>query len=310
MRTAVVLFNLGGPDSLAAVQPFLFNLFFDRSIIDLPLIPRWLLAKRISKKRAPIAREIYAKLGGSSPLLEQTEAQAEALEHLLGDDYKTFIAMRYWHPMSEQAVQEVKEWQPDQIILVPLYPHYSVATTGSSLAEWKKQAAKAKLKIPTKAICCYPDDPDYVEAVRDLIEQHRVRMDNPRIVFSAHGLPQALIDKGDPYQQQIEQTVQLIVQAMALETADWTLCYQSRVGRQVWIGPPIDEELQRAADDGRAVLVVPISFVSEHSETLVELDMEYAHVAERMGIPAYGRVPTVQCHPRFLDALVRMIKEA
>ena len=310
MKTAVVLFNLGGPDSLDAVQPFLFNLFFDRAIINLPLIPRWLLAKRISGKRAPIAREIYEKLGGSSPLLEQTEAQAEALENAMGEEYRTFIAMRYWHPMTEQAVQEVKDWQPDQIVLLPLYPHFSAATTGSSLDLWNKMAKKAKLKIPTKTICCYPDDSGFIDAYSDLIAFHMTKLSSPRILFSAHGLPQSLIDQGDPYQKQIEQSVDLIVQQLALAPQDWALCYQSRVGKQKWIGPPIDEELQRAADDKRSVLVVPISFVSEHSETLVELDMEYAHVAETMGVPAYGRVPTVQCHSKFIQGLIRLIETA
>ena len=308
MKTAVILFNLGGPDAPEAVQPFLFNLFFDRSIIDLPLIPRWLLAKRISSKRAPIAREIYAKLGGKSPLLEQTEAQADGLEDLLGPEYKTFIAMRYWHPMTEQAVMGVKEWAPDRIILLPLYPHYSIATTGSSLACWTKEAAKQGLDVPTETICCYPDLPGWIDAQVELIQQHQAQMDNPRLLFSAHGLPQALIDKGDPYQRQIEQSVQLMVSR--LQAQDWALCYQSRVGKQVWIGPAIDQELQRAAQDKRPVLVIPVSFVSEHSETLVELDMEYAHVAKEMGIPAYGRVPTVQCHPAFLAGLAELIKGA
>lgn len=310
MKTAVVLFNLGGPDSLDAVQPFLFNLFFDRAILNLPLIPRWLLAKRISGKRAPIAREIYAKLGGSSPLLEQTEAQAEALENGLGEGFRTFIAMRYWHPMTEQAVDEVKEWQPDEIILLPLYPHFSVATTGSSLNLWNKLANKAGLIAPTKTIRCYPDHPGFIDAYCDLIAFHKTKLSAPRILFSAHGLPQALIDQGDPYERQIQQSVGLIVQQLALTPEDWALCYQSRVGKQKWLGPAIDEELQRAANDRRAVLVVPISFVSEHSETLVELDLDYAHVAKNMGVPAYGRVPTVQCHPRFIEGLIRLVETA
>ena len=310
MKTAIILFNLGGPDSLSAVKPFLFNLFFDRAIIDLPLIPRWLLAKRIAAKRAPIAREIYAKIDGKSPLLEQTEAQAEALENRLGPNFKTFIAMRYWHPMTDQAVQEVKEWEPDQIILLPLYPHYSVATTGSSFACWHREAKRLGLQVPTKFVHSYPHLAGWIEAYSSLIQHHRYKLDQPRILFSAHGLPQVLIDKGDPYQRQIEQSVKLIVDHLHLAAADWALCYQSRVGKQVWIGPPIDEELQRAADDGRAVLVVPISFVSEHSETLVELDMEYAHVAAQLGVPGYGRVPTVQCHPDFINGLVQLIEAA
>ena len=310
MKTAIVLFNYGGPDSLEAVKPFLFNLFFDRAIIDLPLIPRWLLARKISSKRAPIAREIYSKIGGKSPLVEQTEAQADELERLLGPDFKTFIAMRYWYPNTELAIQQIKEWGAHRIILLPLYPHYSSASTGSSIARWEKLAKKAGLDLPTSIIKSYADEPGLIAAVSILIEQEKKKFNNPRILFSAHGLPQALIDKGDPYQMQIEQSVMLIVERLGLTGDDWALCYQSRVGKQVWIGPPIDDELERAAKSRREVLVVPISFVSEHSETLVELDIEYRHMAETLRIPAYGRVPTVQCHPDFMNGLIRLIEAA
>ena len=310
MKIAVVLFNLGGPDSLESVQQFLFNLFFDRAIINLPWLPRWLLARKISSKRAPIAKKIYEQIGGCSPLLEQTEAQAEELENMLGEDYKVFIAMRYWHPMSEQAALEVKEWGAEKIVLLPLYPHFSTASTGSSLTAWHKAAKAVKLNLPTKIIESYPDEPGFITAVSSLISQHRQKMDHPRILFSAHGLPQALIDKGDPYQKQIEHSVALIVENLQLPSEDWALCYQSRVGNQVWIGPAIDEELKKAANDQRGVLVVPISFVSEHSETLVELDIEYAHVAKELGVPAYGRVPTVQCNEDFLNGLIRLIRAA
>jgi protoporphyrin/coproporphyrin ferrochelatase len=308
MKTAIVLFNLGGPDSPQAIKPFLFNLFFDRAIINLPMIPRWLLARYISAKRAPIAQKIYAHLGGKSPLLEQTEQQADHLERLLGPSYKTFIAMRYWYPMTELAVQQIKEWGADSIILLPLYPHFSSASTGSSLSRWHSAAQKAGLKLPTRSIVSYPDQPGLINAICDLIAQECPRFNNPRIIFSAHGLPQSLIDKGDPYKDQIEQSVSLIVTQLEIKISDWSLCYQSRVGKQKWIGPSIDEELQRAADDHREVLIVPISFVSEHSETLVELDIEYEHVAKNLGIPAYGRVPTVQCHPEFLSGLIHLIE--
>jgi ferrochelatase len=310
MKTAVVLFNYGGPDSLESVQPFLFNLFSDRAIIDLPFIPRWLLARKISSKRAPIAQEIYKQIGGKSPLNEQTKAQADALNRLLGPDYKTFIAMRYWHPMTDEAAEQVKRWAPDRIVLLPLYPHYSSASTGSSLTCWKKMAKKFGLTQPTKTIESYPDDPAWIESVSQLITDHEPKLDNPRLVFSAHGLPQALIDKGDPYQKQIELSVKLITEKLGKGPEDWALCYQSRVGNQKWLEPAIDVELERAAKNGRSVLVIPISFVSEHSETLVELDIEYAHVAAELKIPAYGRVSTVQCHPVFLDGLVRLIKAA
>jgi len=310
MKTAVVLFNYGGPDCLESVKPFLFNLFFDRAIIDLPLIPRWLLARKISSKRAPIAREIYDKIGGKSPLLEQTEAQAAALNRLLGPDFKTFIAMRYWHPLTEAAVDQVKRWAPDRIVLLPLYPHYSSASTGTSLNRWKKLAAKAGLSVSTAIVNSYPDDPGLIGAMVDLIRTHQPELNNPRLLFSAHGLPQVLIDKGDPYQRHIELTVKLVVDRLQLGADDWRICYQSRVGNQKWLEPSLDLELQRAADDHRGVLVVPVSFVSEHSETLVELDMEYRHMAEMLGVPGYGRVAAVQCHPQFLDGLVRLIKAA
>ena len=312
-KTAVILFNLGGPDCPEAVQPFLFNLFFDRAIIDLPLIPRWLLAKRISGKRAPVAREIYAKLGGSSPLLAETEAQGRALEMALGPEYRTFIAMRYWQPDTFSAIQAVKSWNPDRVVLLPLYPHFSTATTGSSIKEWHKQAKRVGLVKPTAQVCCYPDGDGWISALCDLISRERRTMAGqdpmPRVLFSAHGLPKSLVEKGDPYEVHITLTVKAVTERLGLAEADWGLCYQSRVGRQVWLGPSIDDALEQAAKDRRSVLVVPVSFVSEHSETLVELDMEYRHRAKELGVPAYGRVPTVGCHPDFIASLARLVRD-
>ena len=311
MKRAVILFNLGGPDRLESVRPFLFNLFNDRAIIDLPWLPRLLLAWRISSKRAPVARDIYANLGGKSPLLEQTQAQARALESVLGPEYRCFIAMRYWHPMTAEAVAQVKEWQPDEIILLPLYPHYSCTTTGSSVECWNQEIKRQKLDhIPTRMVHSYADEPGLIAATVHQIGLKLMTMHNPRILFSAHGLPQSVIDKGDPYQMLIEQMVHLLVQHLELSANDWALCYQSRVGKQQWIGPAIDEELQLAAQQCREVLVVPVSFVSEHSETLVELDIEYAHQAHDLGIPAYDRAATVQCHPEFIAGLARLVMAA
>jgi ferrochelatase len=312
-KTAIIFFNLGGPDRLDAVQPFLFNLFFDRAIIDLPLIPRWLLARRISSKRAPTARSIYLKLGGKSPLVEETQAQALALQGRLGPDYNVFIAMRYWHPMTAQAVRDVKEWGADRVVLLPLYPHYSLASTGSSLDLWRRQAKSQGLDLPTATVCCYPDHPQWIKAVAELTmkrwEKLREAGHNPRVLFSAHGLPQSLIDKGDPYQAQIEACVAAVADRLELDADDWRICYLSRLGKQIWIGPPIDEELANAAHEARSVVVVPISFVSEHSETLVELDIEYREIAAKMGVPAYERVPTVGCHDDFIDGLAQMVRE-
>lgn len=313
-KTAIVFFNLGGPDRLESVHPFLFNLFFDRAIIDLPLIPRWLLAKRIASTRAPIARSIYLKLGGKSPLLEETNAQALSLEGRLGPDFKVFIAMRYWHPMTEQTVREVKAWGADRVVLLPLYPHYSSASTGSSLDLWHSQAKAQGLDLPTTTVCCYPDHPLWIKAMVDLIQRRWDELtttgERPRVLFSAHGLPIRLIEKGDPYQAQIEICAKAVAQGLQLDQGDWSICYQSRVGRQIWLGPSLDQELERAAVDDKAVIVVPISFVSEHSETLVELDIEYREKAEALKIKAYERVPTVSCHDDFIDGLAQMVLES
>jgi ferrochelatase len=314
-RTAVVLFNLGGPDSLEAVRPFLFNLFNDPAIIGVPTPLRWLLAKVISRRRAPVARAIYERIGGRSPLLEITENQAKALEEAL-DDLGTVdvtVAMRYWHPMAEATVEAVKAFAPDQVVLLPLYPQYSTTTTASSIGAWRKAAAAIGLTAPTRVVCCYPTEPGLMGAQADLV---RAGIDKanaagkPRVLFSAHGLPRRVIDRGDPYQWQVERTAAAVAARLDLAAEDWAVCYQSRVGPLEWIGPSTEEELRRAAADGVPVVVVPIAFVSEHSETLVELDIEYREEAERLGLPAYVRVPTVGTRPDFIAGLARLVRGA
>lgn len=309
-KTAVVLFNLGGPDSLDAVKPFLFNLFNDPAIIGAPAPVRWLLAKYISAKRAPIARGIYQMLGGRSPLVPETEAQGRALEHVLGHGFRCFIAMRYWHPFTCEAVTAIKEWGADEVVLLPLYPQFSTTTTGSSLKEWHKQAARQGLSVPTRMACCYPTEPGLVEAMADLARtgyQEAAGAGRPRILFSAHGLPKSVIDKGDPYQAQVELTAAAVARATGIGDLDWAICYQSRVGPMEWIGPSTEAELERAGKDGVPVVIVPVAFVSEHSETLVELDIEYRHKADGLGIPAYVRVPALGCHPAFIRGLADVI---
>lgn len=309
-KTAVVLFNLGGPDSLGAVKPFLFNLFSDPAIIGAPAPIRWLLARYISAKRAPTARGIYQMLGGRSPLVPETEAQARALEHVLGHGFKCFIAMRYWHPFTHEAVEAVKEWGADEVVLLPLYPQFSGTTTGSSVKEWKKRAAEQGLNVPTRMACCYPDQPGLVAAMADLARaghEEASAAGRPRILFSAHGLPKSVIDKGDPYQAQVEMTAAAVARATGIADLDWAICYQSRVGPQEWIGPSTEAELERAGRDGVPVVVVPVAFVSEHSETLVELDIEYREKANHLGIPAYVRVPALGCHPLFIRGLADVI---
>lgn len=314
-KTAVVLFNLGGPSSPDTVQPFLFNLFNDRAIIGLPQPLRWLLAKIIARRRAPTARGIYANLGGASPLLPNTLAQSQALEAALSErgNTKVFIAMRYWHPMSMETAQAVKAYAPDRILLLPLYPQFSTTTTGSSAAEWARAAAAAGLEVPTTTVCCYPTERGFVETVverlRPALRQARAAGDS-RVLFSAHGLPKKIVARGDPYQWQVEETVRAVVAALDEPALDWQICYQSRVGPLEWIGPSTEDEIARAGRDGVALVVVPIAFVSEHSETLVELDIEYAHLAEEKGVPAYIRVHTVADGPAFIAGLTRLVEEA
>ncbi|MGB0750207.1 MAG: ferrochelatase [Magnetospiraceae bacterium] len=313
-RTAIVLFNLGGPDRPDAVRPFLFNLFNDPAIIGLPGPLRWLVAQLISRRRAPVAQEIYHHLGGGSPLVPLTEEQATALESALTtseEEIKTFICMRYWHPMSDAVAKAVAAYNPDQIVLLPLYPQFSTTTVASSLKDWHRAAKKAHVTAPTRALCCYPTEPGWIAAVADLVSQtlSSVSGDRPRVLFSAHGLPKKVVDAGDPYQWQVEQTAAAVVEKLAIEDLDWVVCYQSRVGPLEWIGPSTDQELARAGKDGVSVAVVPIAFVSEHSETLVELDIEYRKLAESLSIPGYHRVPTVSTHPLFISGLAGLVRE-
>ncbi len=322
-RLAVVLFNLGGPDRLESVQPFLFNLFNDPAIINLPQPLRWVIAKLISSRRAPIAQEIYEMLGGGSPLLANTEAQADALRDAVvakgcragaggAAEVRCFIAMRYWHPLTEEAVAEVQAWKPDRILLLPLYPQYSTTTTESSIRAWRQAAKKANLAVPTATVCCYPVLDGFVKASAGLLRQslHTVPAGRrPRVLFSAHGLPQKVIDGGDPYQFQVEQTASAIVDALPDEKFDWTVCYQSRVGPLEWIKPYTEDEIRRAGKEGVPLMVMPIAFVSEHSETLVELDIEYRELAEEAGVPGYERVPTVSSDPFFITGLADLVNE-
>jgi protoporphyrin/coproporphyrin ferrochelatase len=317
MKIAVVLFNLGGPDNPAAVKPFLFNLFNDPAIIRLPQPFRMLIASLIAKKRTQIAQDIYAKIGGRSPIFENTQAQARALEEVLNkggkDRFKCFIAMRYWHPFTDGAVHGVKTFAPDEIILLPLYPQFSTTTTASSLKEWGKAARKAGLTAPTKTICCYPEETGFIASLAASSRMAYERAHSygrVKVLFSAHGLPEKIVRAGDPYQMQCEQTAAALVSAMNISDLDWTLCYQSRVGPLKWIGPATDEEIRKAGREKRPVVIVPIAFVSEHSETLVELDIEYRHVAERAGVPFYARVPVVGTTPGFIEGLAGLAQKA
>ena len=313
-QTAVVIFNLGGPDSLEAVQPFLFNLFNDPSIIRQPRLFRWLIAKLISTRRAPVAREIYRQIGGRSPILEETQKQADALQKTLGDGdtYRVFIGMRYWHPFAENCAAKVKAYSPEKIILLPLYPQFSTTTTASFQRVWKVAAAKSGLVCPSSMICCYPTEPGFVDAMVALTKSSLEKFgDKPsRVLFSAHGLPQKIVAAGDPYQAQVEMTVAAIVYGLAIRDLDYVICYQSRVGPVEWLRPYTDDEIKRAGQDKLAVTIVPVAFVSEHSETLVELDIEYEKLARNAGVSDYVRSPTVGVNQSFIQGLARLVKTA
>jgi ferrochelatase len=315
-KLAVVLFNLGAPDRLEAVQPFLFNLFSDKAILSVPQPLRWALAKLISSRRAKVAQDIYARVGGGSPLLPNTLAQAAALRGALAElgSVQVVPAMRYWHPFSDEIASRVREFAPDNVILLPLYPQYSTTTTGSSLRAWQRAAAAAGLKARTRAVCCYPVESGFVAAVAEMTAQAYTRAQTaagraPRVLFSAHGLPKRTIQRGDPYQAQVEMTAAAIVRALAIPDLDWQVCYQSRVGPLEWIGPYAEDEIARAGADKAPLVVVPVAFVSEHSETLVELDMIYRDEARACGVPHYERVPAVGTHPKFIAGLARLVTE-
>ena len=313
-RIAVVLFNLGGPDGPDDVRPFLRNLFRDPAIISAPGLVRELLALFISSTRAKAARANYALMGGGSPLLPETRKQAVALETALNADcpdaaFKTFIGMRYWSPFVEDAVRDVRAWSPDEVVLLPLYPQFSTTTTGSSFDAWRKAAPD----MPTRAVCCYPQAGDIVRAHANVIVKTWRDAGAPartRVLVSAHGLPKQTVERGDPYQWQIEQTVAAVRTLLPDGLSDNVVCYQSRVGPLEWIGPSTDDEIRRAAAAGVNVLVSPIAFVSEHIETLVELDIEYGELARELGVETYLRAPALGLEDRFIGALRLLVRDA
>jgi ferrochelatase len=316
VKLGIVLFNLGGPDSPEAVEPFLRNLFSDPAIISLPAIVRKPLARFIARRRAPFARAIYDHMGGRSPILEETQAQARALEKTLNSaalETKVVVAMRCWHPFSDGAAEALRRFGPDRIVLLPLYPQFSTTTSASSFQDWERAARKAGLSARTTRICCYPSNAGFIAAAAAKI---RAAMENPmpgqsyRLLLSAHGLPKRTIEKGDPYQWQVERTAKSLVDALGIKDLDWNACYQSRVGPLKWLEPSTDEEIRRAGREGKAVVVAPIAFVSEHSETLVELDIEYRKLAQETGVPDYRRAATVSADPAFIDGLAGLVRKA
>lgn len=322
-KIAVVLLQLGGPDSQGAVQPFLYNLFSDPDIFEIPLsfLLRKPFARWIASRRAPKVAAHYVEIGGASPLLPLTQAQAAGLKRALEPhiDAQVLIAMRYWRPLTSEAVQQVEAAKPDEIVLLPLYPQYSFATTGSSLNEWRRHYAHAG--VPVRIIEHYYDHPIYIEAQAEKIAASLAQFDPARLpesqgverthlLFSAHGLPQSFVRRGDPYQQQVEATVRLV-----MEHGGWrnphSLCYQSKVGPQKWLEPSLHDAVHQLAQDGaKQVLVIPVSFVSEHIETLHEINIETREEAERLGIGMFRMCPALGDSPLFISCLADLALNA
>ena len=315
-KIGVVLFQLGGPDSLDAIEPFLYNLFCDPDIIDFPFarIARQPLARLISTTRARHVRQHYAEIGGRSPILEFTRRQAQALEAELRRDLdaRVTVAMRYWHPFTAEAIAELEAHAPEEVVLLPLYPQYSRTTTGSSLNEWKRRFRPNGWNPRVHAISEFHENSGYIDALVKSIRESLEAFDDPSdvdMVFSAHSVPMSVIDAGDPYQRQIERTVDLV-----WERGGWPgrrhLCYQSKVGASKWLQPSMHVTLKRLGAEGRrGVLVIPVSFVSDHVETLHEIDIEHRAQAQALGIEAYRMVPGLNDAPRFIEVLSNLVRE-
>jgi protoporphyrin/coproporphyrin ferrochelatase len=313
LKLGIVLFQLGGPDSLDAIEPFLYNLFCDPDIIDFPFarIARQPLAKLISTTRAKHVAHHYAEIGGKSPILEFTMRQAKALEVDLRRDFdaRVAVAMRYWKPFTVEAIGAMERHAPDEIVLLPLYPQYSRTTTGSSLNEWNRLWKRSS--PPVTAIREFYEDAAYLDAVVEMVNRSLAEFADPAdvdMIFSAHSVPMAVVQKGDPYQRQIERTVDLVWQR-----GGWPgrrhLCYQSKVGASKWLTPSMHETVKRMAAEGRKhLLVVPISFVSDHVETLHEIDIEHREQAHALGIADFRMVPGLNDSPSFIRALGGLVR--
>ena len=314
-KIGVVLFQLGGPDSLDTIEPFLYNLFSDPDIIDFPFarIARQPLARLIAASRARHVRRHYAEIGGRSPILEFTVRQAQALETALRRDLnaRVVVAMRYSPPSTARAIGELQAHAPGDVVLLPLYPQYSRTTTGSSLNEWKRCFQPDGWNPRVHAITGFHEDAGYIAAVTESICEALRAFDDPAavdMVFSAHSVPMSVVDAGDPYQREIERTVQLVWSRGRWPGRRW-LCYQSKVGASKWLQPSLDATLRRlAAEGGRRVLVIPISFVSDHVETLHEIDIGHRAQALGLGIEDFHMVPGLNDTPSFIAALERIVR--
>jgi ferrochelatase len=317
-KRAVVLFQLGGPDSLEAVEPFLYNLFCDPDIIDIPgaFLFRKTLAKMISSRRAPKIRQLYKSIGGGSPILAQSELQARRLRESLarhGVAADVHVAMRYWHPTTKEVVERLERDNVDEVVLLPLYPHFSKATTGSSIHEWKKNVRELSAnRFSTKLVESYCDHPLYIAALVENLGRalRRVPPDERKsvhLIFSAHGTPMKLVKDGDPYSTQIRKTYELVMQKGNFALPHH-LCYQSKVGPQKWLEPTLKQTIEALAHDKVThVVVVPIAFVTDHLETLSEINLEAREEAEHLGIRYFDMMPALIANEKFVACLTDLV---
>lgn len=312
-KIAVVLLNLGGPDSLDAVQPFLENLFNDPDIFKLPFQKS--LARYISKKRAPKVRKEYELIGGKSPINDWTEKQRSMLENKLRNSENqidVLVAMRYWKPLTHEVVTKVETGNYDKVIMLPLYPHFSVSTTGSSINEWKRFYKGDESKVIY--INSYQTHPLYLKAINERIDETLFRFPegvrkDVQLVFSAHGTPVSYVKKGDPYSFQIKETIEGVMK-LRNYSHHHHLCFQSKVGPAKWLEPATDKMIEELASKGRKhLLIIPVSFVSDHVETSFELDIEYRHVADKAGIENYIVMTGLNDSQSFIDALYEIVSE-
>ncbi len=320
-KCAIVLLNMGGPDSPETIQPFLENLFRDPAIMRVPGLVRPVIAWVISRLRLKAAKDIYATIGGRSPLLEWTEKQANALQKQLMSEgatgfrfIKTFVGMRYWKPLPAESVAQVKAYNPDLTILVSLFPQYSTTTAETSLKAWYDEANRQGLTSDIRHVCCYPTHPDFIRAhvstIRSVLDETEWRAP-VRLLFSAHSLPErTVIETNDPYPDQVQATVETIMSYLDRDCESHRLCYQSKLGPIKWLEPRLRDELRQAGEDGVSVLIVPIAFVSEHVETLVELDHEHRDNALAHGVVDYQRAPALGVHSDFINCLADVTRQS
>lgn len=312
-KTAVLLLQMGGPDSIPAVEPFLLNLFNDRDIIKIgPSFLQPFIARRIVKKRAPKVEEYYQQIGGKSPIRELTDAQGKGLEQLLGPGFRSFVAMRYSRPSTVDALAAIKREGIKRVLVLSLYPHYSKATTGSSINELQRVLKESPQQFELSSIDRFYDHPLYITALAEKVTEGLASFPDPgevEIVFSAHSLPQSFIEEGDPYLAHIQETVRLVMERIGERSH--RLCFQSKASKVKWLEPSTEETIQRMGREGmKNVLMVPLSFVSDHIETLYEIDIQYAEEAKAAGIERFVRSESLNSSPLFLECLADLVRKA